>query len=244
MRYFRLVTGALVLSVTTILMYPARAEEPVIPSLSVAGTGLVKAKPDMAIINVGVLREAKTAREALDANNEAMSSVLAAMENAGIEERDLQTSGFSIQPKYFYPKRRANGEQPQPTITGYTVSNNLTIRIRDLDKTGGILDRVVSLGVNTGGNIQFTNADIKSLLKAARVNAVRDAVEKAETLTSAANVELGKITNISEASHTPRPIGVAHARSLAVQEDAGSVPIASGENEYRVTVQMTWEIEQ
>lgn len=198
----------------------------------------------MAVVSVGVLREAETAREALNLNNQAMGAVLAAMKDTGIEERDLQTSGFSIQPRYFYPKRKSNGEQPAPKITGYVVNNNLTIRIRVLEETGLILDRVVTLGVNTGGNIQFTNSDTDSLLKKARADAVRNALEKAQTLTSAAGVGLGKISSINESSRAPRPIGVAQARSLAVQEDAGNVPIASGENEYRVTVQISWEIDQ
>jgi len=180
-------------------------------TISLSGTGSVSIAPDMAIVSFGVVKEAKTARLALDENNKAMASVLTAMEENGIDKKDLQTSGFNIQPKYFYPKRKSNGEQPSPEITGYRVSNNLTIRIRELEKAGEILDLSVTLGINSGGNIQFTNEDTSSMLKEARSKAVTDAVEKAQT--------------------------------LSVQEDA-SVPIASGENTYQVTVQMSWEISQ
>lgn len=212
-------------------------------TISLSGTGSVSIAPDMAIVSFGVVKEAKTARLALDENNKAMASVLTAMEENGIDKKDLQTSGFNIQPKYFYPKRKSNGEQPSPEITGYRVSNNLTIRIRELEKAGEILDLSVTLGINSGGNIQFTNEDTSSVLKEARSKAVTDAVEKAQTLAQAANVELGDILNISENASRPRPIAIAQARSLSVQEDT-SVPIASGENTYQVTVQMSWEISQ
>ena len=213
-------------------------------TISVTGTGEISVAPDMALVSVGVVREAETARAALDANNKAMASVLAAMKNEGIEEKDLQTSNFNIQPRYFYPKRKANGEQPAPKITGYIVSNNLDIRIRDLAKTGEILDSVVTLGVNSGGNIRFMNANTKDILKKARTAAVKDAVEKAETLADAAAVRLGNILNISENAIRPAPVPLAQARTLAVQEDAGAVPIAGGENSYRVNVQISWEIDQ
>ena len=99
-------------------------------TISVTGTGSEAVAPDMALVSVGVVREAKTARAALNANNQAMASILAVMEKEGIADRDLQTSGFNIQPRYFYPKRKANGEQPAPEIIGYVVSNNIDIRIR------------------------------------------------------------------------------------------------------------------
>jgi len=219
------------------------ADENKLSIISINGTGNVSVAPDMAILSFGVIKEAKTAREALDQNNKAMALIFDAMAKNGIEEKDIQTSGFNIQPRYVYPKRKSNGEQPAPKITGYMVSNNLTIRIRDLEKTGAILDLSVTLGINSGGNIQFRNSDTSKVLKQARIKAVEDALAKARTLAEAANVKLGKILNISENTRRPRPVAIAQARSLSVQEDA-SVPIASGENQYSVNVQMSWEISQ
>ncbi len=233
-------------SIALVLIAPAsisQAEEKP-GTISVSGTGTANVAPDLAIISLGVVREAKTAREALDANNKAMTAVLSAMKDKGIAEKDLQTSNFNIQPRYHYPKRKSNGEQPAPKIVGYIVSNNLAARVRDLSKTGEILDLVVTLGVNSGGNIQFTNDNKDAILKLARIAAVQDALDKAETLTSTAGVGLGRIINISENFNQPRPVQFAKAaRSLAVQEDA-AVPIASGENSYRVNVQISWEIAQ
>jgi uncharacterized protein YggE len=219
------------------------ADEKQTSIISLTGTGNVSIAPDMAVISFGVVKEAKTARAALDENNKAMASILKAMEDKGIDKKDLQTSGFNIQPKYFYPKRKSNGEQPAPEITGYRVANNITIRIREIENAGEILDLSVTLGINSGGNIQFTNSNTTAVLKEARIKAVEDALEKAQTLAQAAGVELGDILNISENTSRPRPVGIAQARSLRVQEDA-AVPIASGENNYSVTVQMSWEISQ
>jgi len=213
-------------------------------TINVSGTGTANVAPDLAITSFGVVREAKTAREALDANNKAMFAVLTSMKEKGIAEKDLQTSNFNIQPRYHYPKRQNNGEQPAPKIVGYAVSNNLTVRIRDLSQAGEILDLVVTLGVNSGGNIQFTNDNKEAILKLARIKAVESALDKAQTLTSTAGVGLARIINISENSSQPRPVPIARAaQTLAVQESA-NVPIASGENSYRVNVQITWEIAQ
>jgi uncharacterized protein YggE len=213
------------------------------PVIAVSGSGSMSIAPDMAIMSFGVLKEAKTAREALDQNNKAMSDIFKAMKENGIEDKDMQTSGFSIQPRYFYPKPKANGEQKPPSIIGYMVSNNVTLRIRDLEKVGSILDLSVTLGINSGGNIQFTNEDASEAIKQARIKAVKDAKSKAETLVETAGAKLGKIVSINENSRNPRPVALAQAKSLRVQEDA-SVPIASGENQYNVNVQISWEIEQ
>ncbi|MEM9329911.1 MAG: SIMPL domain-containing protein [Pseudomonadota bacterium] len=247
MKLLKLVTTAIVLvSFGVVFAKPVQSiAQDRVNTIAVTGTGRISVAPDMAMISVGVLREAKTARDALSANNEAMGSVLEAMKTQGIEEKDLQTSNFNIQPRYFYPKRKANGEQPAPQITGYVVSNNLDIRIRDLEQTGEILDLVVTLGVNSGGNIRFMNEDTSKILNKARTAAVEDAISKAMTLADAAQVELGDILNISENSVRPGPVPLAQARAATIREDApSSVPISGGENTYKVDVQISWEIEQ
>lgn len=230
--------------VSTVQSAQAHEIQPQLSTIQVSGSGKVAAKPDIAVLTLGVLREAVTAREALDANNDAMSDVVKAMKDEGIEERDLQTSGFNIQPRYHYPKRSTTGEQRPPRIVGYQVSNNLTIRIRDLEGVGKILDKVVTLGVNTGGQIQFSNDDTTMILEEARKKAMANAISKGKTLTSAAGVALGRILTISEHSATPRPVPIAHARTLAAQAEDASVPVQAGENQYRVDVSVTWELEQ
>ena len=230
------------LSALLILASSAEAAPKEVPTVSVSGTGIVKVAPDMAVLTLGVIREAKTARDAVTANNTAMGEILAGLKAEGIADKDLQTSGFSISPRYVYPKRDSKGVQPAPKIVGYVVNNTLSVRIRDLESVGEILDRTINWGVNTGGNIRFTNADTESLLRDARALAVKDAVSRATTLVEAAGYTLGSILSIREGATGPGPVPVVRARAMSVQEDAGTVPVAAGENEYRITVSINWEI--
>ena len=224
-----------------VLADDARTPQPGV--ISVSGEGVAAIAPDMAVISLTVLREAETAREALDANNAAMADVLAAMKAEGIAERDLQTGGFSIQPRWVYPENR-DGETREPRIVGYTVNNTLTVRIRDLGRLGAILDTSVSLGVNQGGNIIFTNDDQDKIREAARLDAVANARAKAEAMTGALGVSLGRITQISENAGSAPPMPMVRAEMAMMSKSADAVPVASGENEYRVTVNVTWEIAQ
>jgi len=209
----------------------------------VTGQGSADLAPDMAILTLSVTRQAETARAALDANSLAMKEVLTAMKSEGIESRDLQTLGFSIQPNYIYPPPKSSGEREPPRIVGYTVRNSLTVRVRDITAVGGILDKSVSLGVNEGGNIMFTNDDPSEAITQARIDAVNDAMAKANTLADAAGVKTGKLIEISEQTFNPRPMPMARAEmSLARSSDA--VPVAAGENTYKVTVNISYAIDQ
>jgi hypothetical protein len=211
------------------------------PHIEVTGQGSVDVAPDMAVLTLTVTRQAETARVALDANSAAMMEVQKAMRTAGIENRDLQTSGFTIQPNYVYPAPQGSAEREPPRIVGYTVRNSLTVRVRDIGAVGTILDKSVSLGVNEGGNIAFTNADPSAAVTEARTRAVQDAIAKADTLAKAAGVKRGRLLGISEQSYNPRPVPMMEmARSRA--DD--SVPVAVGENTYSVSVNVTYAIEQ
>lgn len=235
------ITAPISLSATHSFAHEEKVERSII---SVSGTAKANVAPDLAILNLGVLRHAKTARQALDANNTAMKEVLASMKEAGIAERDLQTSNFSIGPRYDYHRPKKGEIQKPPRIVGYNVSNNLTVRVRDLSKVGEILDRSVTLGVNSGGNIHFTNDDPKAAISIARAKAMKNAIEKASVLTQAANVDLGAIISIDEHSSRPQPIRMARNKMMAEAMVADAAPIAAGENTYSVSVNVRWEIKQ
>jgi uncharacterized protein YggE len=235
-----------VLALGALLAAPAVAQESEpYPRIMVSGEGVSTLAPDMAIVNLTVTREAETAREALDANTEAMARVLAAMQQEGIEERDLQTSNFSIEPKIVYPKNYSSDSPEAPKIIGYTVRNSLTVRIRDMDRVGDILDTSVTLGVNQGGQISFTNDDPSEALNQARIKAMEEAIAKARTLAEAAGVGLGKVLEISENSYRSQPVPIARARNVAFNAaESAPVPVAAGENSYSVTVNVSFGIEQ
>ena len=236
-----LIHGYMLLLFSLGLALPAAAAETApYPQIRVSGEGVASLPPDMAVLSLAVTREAPTAQQALDASSSAMREVLAAMRKAGIEERDLQTEQFAIQPRYRDEPAQVKGE-PSPRIVGYTVSNALSVRVRDLGSLGSIIDMSVRLGVNQGGGIRFLNEDPAAALSAARSAAMQDALGRARTLTAAADVGLGRILEISEQSHQPRPMMMARTEMMA---DAGSVPIAGGENSYRVTVNVTFALEQ
>ncbi len=212
-----------------------------IPQIHVTGEGVTALKPDMAILTLTVMREAETARAALDSNNKAMAGVMSAMTSAGIAERDLQTSNFNINPRYVYPKNN-DGSTP-PRIVAYQVSNTLTVRIRDLSSVGGILDKSVTLGVNQGGQVVFTNDDPSAAITEARGKAMADAINRARTLTRAAGIGLGRVVEITEQSFRPGPVPLAKSRTMAM-EASDEVPMSGGENDYRVNVSVSFELEQ
>lgn len=216
------------------------AERPV-PMIRVAGEGSAALAPDMAILTLGVLREAPTAREALSANSEAMAAVIAALKQAEIAERDIQTSGLSIQPRYTYPNpREPGGGDAAPRIDGYSVSNTVTVRIRDMAKVGAVLDEAVTLGANSDGGISFTNDDPSAAIASARADAMKNAIQRATTLAEAAGVKLGRVVEILEDGPRPRPMAMTRKMSLDAAERG--VPVEAGENSYSVSVTASFEI--
>jgi len=212
-------------------------------TISIDGRGEVQAAPDMATVNSGVTTQGTTAREALDANTAAMTELLAALKEAGIAERDIQTSGFSINPNYVYSDQRdAQGYTPPPVINGYQVANSVTVIVRELDELGTILDQSVTVGANTVNGVTFSVADPSALLNEARKAAFADARAKAELYATAAGTTLDDIVGISETAgyDAPAPYPM-YARADAVA--AKPVPVAGGELTFSITVNVQWDLE-
>jgi uncharacterized protein len=218
----------------TLLAAPALAQTAPPATISVSGEATVSVAPDLAQIDGGVTSEAKTAREASDANNAAMGKVLLALKGAGIEEKDYQTSRLSLQPEN--APNRAGGPM---AIVGYRASNRVTVRLRDVAKLANLIDTIVSAGANDIGGINFTVSNASKLLDDAREQAVADARRKAEIYAKAAGVTLGAPLAISEEG-APGPIPY---RKMAVGM-AASAPVAPGEETLRVTVSVSWAIKQ
>ncbi|WP_375600095.1 SIMPL domain-containing protein [Devosia sp. Naph2] len=212
-------------------------------TISIEGRGEVRAAPDMATINSGVTTQGATAREALDANTAAMSELIDALKAAGIEARDIQTSGFSVNPNYVYSDARDDlGYSLPPKINGYQVSNSVTVVVRDLEELGSILDQSVTVGANTVNGVSFSVADPSELLDQARKLAFADARGKAELYASIADATLGELESISERQdfNGPQPYPM-YAR--AEMSGAAPVPVEAGEMSFAITVNVSWDLD-
>lgn len=215
----------------------SQAAETPARQISVTGTGAAAAKPDIATVTAGVTSEAETAAQALSQNSAAMRAVLDALKQLGLADRDVQTSNFSIQPQYNRVDRRASSSDREPQIIGYTVTNTVVAVVRDLEKLGTVLDRIVSNGANTIGNLSFDIAEPGPVYDEARRNAVQDAKRKAGLFAEEAGVRLGRVLTINELQ------GGRPGRARATLAESSEVPIAAGENTISMSVTMTFELE-
>lgn len=206
-------------------------------TISISAEASVTRDPDIAFISAGVQTEAKTAKEAMDDNASRMNGVFDALEEAGVAKRDMQTSNFSLQPRYDYSSR---GERP-PQLVGYTASNQLTVKVRDLDNLGQTMDALVSAGGNTFSGLRFALEDDAEARDEARTTAMTNAVSRAELYAEAAGYRVARIVSISEGgSYTPQPMQMAEMRAVAA--DSAPTPIASGEVGYNASVNVTFEL--
>lgn len=207
-------------------------------SLDVSATGKVSATPDRATVSAGVVTEGKTAREAMMANATKMNSVFEELMAAGIEEKNIQTSQLSLQPRYNYQDRQT------PTIDGYEARNTVTAKSEDIQSVGAMLDALVKAGVNNIGGIEFSVENPDEALNSAREMAIQKAKEKAQGMANAAGVTLGPLINMSEmnSGNGPRPV-MMQARYSDSMESAPT-PIAGGEQSLNVTVNLSYAIEQ
>jgi uncharacterized protein YggE len=227
---------ALLAFAIVLLGAPALAQTPTDfpPAISVTGEAQISVAPDIAFVDAGVATDAKTAREASDANGTAMAKVLAALKAANIDARDIQTSRLSLQPQY-----APNRSGPSPVV-GYRASNRVTVRIHDVSKVAGIIDTLVGAGANDIGNVAFEVSQASKLLDDAREKAVADARRKAEIYAKAAGVTLGAPLSISEGG-APQPMF--RAKVMAGMA-AAPTPIAQGEETLSISVSVTWAIKQ
>jgi uncharacterized protein YggE len=210
---------------------PALAQVTAPAAITVTGEASVSVPPDLAQIDGGVTTEAKTAREASEANNAAMGKVLLALKGAGIDEKDFQTSRLSLQPQYAPNRSGPNA------VTGYQASNHVTIKLHDVSKVAQVIDMLVAAGANNIGGINFMVSAASKLLDEAREQAIADARRKAEIYAKAAGVVLGSPISISEeGSPAPMPF-----RKMAAGM-AASAPVAQGEETLQVTVNVSWAI--
>jgi uncharacterized protein YggE len=214
------------------LIAPGAAQADSAPprTLTISGQGAAAGIPDMARISAGVTVQAETAAAALAKDNVQMARILAALKKLGAADRQIQTSQFSVAPRY---DDDAKGTQ---RLTGYEVTNQVMVTLNDVDKLGKVLDALVAAGANRIDNIAFSIRDSAALLTQARQAAVADAMAKARIYAKAAGVTLGPILSLSENSNEePRPV-------MMMARMKNAVPIAPGEQNLHAAVTIVWEI--
>ena len=238
MRNLRL---ALLLAAVAVQAVPAAAQNQPVASISgtrldVIATGEVSRVPDVAHINAGVVTTAPTATAALEQNARQMASVRQALRNAGIADRDIQTSSINLFPDYRHDERGGN-----PQIIGYRASNEVRIKFRDIKSTGKILDALVAQGANQINGPMLTIDKPEQAMDEARVAALASARARAELYARAAGKRVGKILSISETGGMAVPM--ARMRMQAGNVAADSTSIDPGEQSVSVSLAVSFELE-
>ncbi len=224
----RIFLTLLLLSLTT----PVFAQT---PQISVSGRGEVAIAPDIARITLGVVAEAKAATEAMDLMGADLAQVIAGLTAAGVAPEDMQTSGLNLDLIRDYDSNRDT-----PRIVGYIARSDVAVTIRDLDALGAVLDTLIEGGANQMTGLQFDVADRAPHLTAARQAAVADARAKADTFATAAELTLGAVQQIAEATQGGQPMPMMEMRMAA---DSGPVPVAQGQIVISADVAITYALD-
>lgn len=203
-------------------------------TISVTGVGRASLTPDRFTFTVGVQTVAPTVDAAVAENNQRIASVIAALKKGGAADKEIRTSNFSI-----YPQQAYEQGQP-PRITGYQVSNNVTVTREKIADAGKLLQSAVSAGVNVATGLQFQVSDPLRGRDQGMKAAFDDARGKATVLAQAAGRTLGRALTISEGSQPspgPRPYAMAMAKA-----DVAEVPVEAGTQENSYTVSVVFEL--
>ena len=200
------------------------------------GEGSVSAAPDFARVTLGVTSTGATAGEAMAENAKAANALVSLIKAEGVAPADIQTSEVSISPMFAQP---ALGEKTAPTITGYSVSNNVAVTVREIPRLGALLDKAVTAGANSVYGIGFGHNDPSALLDKARPLAVADARRKAEIYAAAGGGRIGRLLVLTEEAGRQPPMAFSRAYSAAA---AAPMPIEAGEDKLTVSINARFEL--
>lgn len=206
--------------------------------VTVSATAEARRAPDIAVLSTGVVTQAPDANSAIRRNAERMTAVVGALRKAGIAERDVQTSGVSLNPEYAYVANRP------PRIRGYFASNTVNVTVREIGRLGDILDALVAIGANQVQGPMFDIEDKDAVLDQARDKAMTKARARADRYAKRLGLRVRRIVSIDESGgrsigRVPHPVGVAVEQAAAAD---ASMPIAPGENVMNVTLDVVYEL--
>lgn len=202
-------------------------------TITIAGNGKIASKPDLAVVNLGLYSEGKEVPVIQDENSRKVNAIIVALKQLGIAEDDMQTSNYNISPKYDY----TDGTQ---TVAGYTVSQNLSVKVRDLTKVGTVLSQAGNVGANQVNGVNFSIDDPSELKIQARAKAIEDARKKADELAKAMGVSITRVVTFSEnSSNMPTPpVYTFRAEDVAAQ----APDIKPGSLDVEADISVTFEI--
>lgn len=203
------------------------------PGITVSGEGSVFGEPDVALATLGVQADAASVGDARSQAAASMDAMLKALKDGGVAEKDIQTTQFSVEPRYDF----SNNKQQ---LIGFTVTNTATVKIHEIDKTGELVDAAITAGGDLARvqGLQFTIDDPSALQDEARQKAMADAKRRADTLAQAAGIELGDPRSIAEGGG-PAPIMLGAAESAAFLDQART-PIETGQLEVKIQVSVVY----
>jgi uncharacterized protein YggE len=206
-------------------------------TLNLSAYGETRLAPDMATISLGVQNVAPTAADAIRQNAAKMTQVIAALRKAGIPEKDIQTSNLSVSPQYVYQ------ENLPPRLTGYQVSNQVTVTSHDMDRVGQLVDATVNAGADTVSGVSFGLDDSTAAENDARVKAVQALQAKADLYARATGYHVVRLVSLNEGSSyaAPPPMPPSPMYMAKAERDV-STPVSAGETRVRVDVSAVYEL--
>ncbi len=215
---------------------------------SSSGEGKITAVPDQATVDAGVTAQSATVADAQSKVNQTADKIISDLKKLGLADKDIKTTDYSVTPNYsneIVPMGAAMLPGGQQTITGYTVTQNLEIKVKPLEKTNKVVDTATADGANLVGNVSFDFSDSlqKSLQNQATQQAVGNAKDNAQTLANASGIRLGKIVNVVENSNQPRPLMMSAGMTAGSDQTATppSTNVTPGENTITVDVVLYYE---
>ncbi len=205
--------------------------------VEVTGEGSIDAPPDFARATLGVTTAGRDASEALAANAKSAGALVTLVKSEGVAPADIQTSGIAISPVFSQPSAADPGAPPM--ITGYSVSNSVTVIVRDIPRLGELLDKATAAGANSIEGVSFGENDPSALLDKARPLAVADARRKAEIYAAAGGAKIGRLMVLTEEAGGAQPIAFSRAYAQGAR---ATTPIEPGRNRLSVTVTARFEL--
>lgn len=211
--------------------------------LTVSANGTVSAPPDTAFVSLGMETAGRSLAEAQRQNSAVMQRVMDRLRDLKIDKERIQTTSFNVVPQYRPPSKRSGDAPLVPEIVGYTVSNQLSVEVRELEKVAAVIDEALTAGANHFQGLQWGLRDESAKRLSALTLAAAKAREKAAVLSQALNVKLVRVLTVSEGGHVVRPAAYL-GRAMAAMDAAPEVPVSSGELKVEATVTLVYEIAQ